>query len=82
MTVFFPFSNKFTAPFCIEECRLPNTDYSNFDVYKVYLFMLKVDLIINQESFNCWSAEQGDDISPRRESGSIRNFSKLPHIEL
>ena len=77
MTVFFPFSNKFTAPFCIEECRLPNTDYSNFDVYKVYLFMLKVDKIINQESFNCWSAEQGDDISPRRKSGGIRNFSKL-----
>ena len=36
-------------------------DYSNIDVYKVYLFMLKVDKIINQETFNYWSAEQGDD---------------------
>ena len=27
--------------------------------------MLKVDKIINQESFNYWSAEQGGDNSPK-----------------
>ena len=65
MTVFFLFSYKFATPFCIEECLVPNVNYSNFDFYKVYLFMLKVDKIINQESFNYWSAEQGGDNSPQ-----------------
>ena len=76
MTVFFLVYNRFTTPVCIDECQVSNTDYSNFEVYKVYLFMLKVDKIINQESFNCWSAEQGDDIS-RKEALNLEKFTKL-----
>ena len=61
-------------PFCIEECLVPNVNYSNLDFYKVYLFMLKVDKIINQESFNCWSAEQGGDNSPKKRLSIWKNL--------
>ena len=40
--------------------------------------MLKVDKIINQESFNCWSAEQGGDNSPKKRLSIWKNLIYHP----